>query len=367
MATDTNNGKASVAIVGGGYLGAELAKALETEFDVTLIERSEAFTHAPAMIRGVVDPALLTRALIPYDHLLNRARMVQGEAASVDENGVTLHDGARIEADYIIVATGSSNMAPFKSSNGDMSALRDDNARWSNAVKAARSIVIIGAGAVGTELAGEIASAMPDKKVTLVSSDKTLFSALPAKLGGSLVQKLRAMGVDVILGARAEDLPDGKSPIGGTVKLSTGQEIRADLIVPAIGSRPNSGLFDDLEGADRQKDGRVKTDAWMRPSGLANVFAAGDVADNGDLMTIVAISRQVPWLAKTLKALAKGQPIEKLAAYKPWGKAPILLPLGPKRGSSFLVVLTVGDWITSVIKGRDLFMTKYEKIFGRKN
>ena len=48
------NGKPKLAIIGAGYLGCELAKALERVMDVTLIERASHFTHAPAMITGLL-------------------------------------------------------------------------------------------------------------------------------------------------------------------------------------------------------------------------------------------------------------------------------------------------------------------------
>lgn len=362
VSAETKN--ASVVIVGGGNLGSELAKALEGELEVTLVERARAFTHAPAMIRALVDPSVLDRALLPYDRLLTKGRIVQGEVTVVDGDGVGLANGSRIPADYIVLATGSGNLAPFKSTDGNIDALRAANAEWHAALTSANTVAIIGAGAVGTELAGEIASAMPGKKVTLISSDRALFAGFPAKLGASLLKKLNAMGVDVLFGARATDLPSGDAPKGGTITLTSGQMIEADLIVPAVGARVNADLVDHLPGAKRGPDGRVQTDAWMRPSSLPNVFAAGDIADNGDLMTIVAVSRQMPWLAKVLKAAASGQSVEAQNPYKPWGKAPILLPLGPERGSAFLMIGTFGDWITRTMKGRDLFIAKYRKLFG---
>ncbi|MEM9319014.1 MAG: FAD-dependent oxidoreductase [Pseudomonadota bacterium] len=359
-------GMKRVAVIGGGYLGSELAKALEGSLNVSLIERADSFTHAPAMIRAMVDPSLLNQALIPYDQLLTKGRVINGHATTIEADGVLLSDGSKIEADYIVLATGSGNLAPFKSTSGDIDALKAANAEWHRALVAAQSIAIIGAGAVGTELAGEIASAMPDKSVTLISSDDALFPGLPQKLGGSLLAKLQAMKVDVILGERAAEIPAGDAPSGGSVTLISGKTINADLIVPAIGARVSTALTDQLPGVKHGADRRVVTDQWMRPSSLPNVFAAGDIADNGDHMTIVGISRQVPWLAGLLKSAADGKSVEDQKPYKPWGKAPILLPLGPKRGSSFLMIATFGDWLTSMMKGRDLFISKYQKTFGRK-
>ena len=168
MSTTT---KSKLVIVGGGYLGAELAKSLESDMDVTLIERASHFTHAPAMIRAMVDPSVMDAALIPYDKLLTQGRIIRAEAVSVDAAGVELANGTRVDGDYIVLATGSSNFAPFKSANGDITSLRDDNARWNASLISAKTVLIIGAGAVGTELAGEIAHAYPDKTVTIVASD----------------------------------------------------------------------------------------------------------------------------------------------------------------------------------------------------
>jgi len=80
-------------------------------------------------------------------------------------------------------------------------------------------------------------------------------------------------------------------------------------------------------------------------------------------MTIVATTRQIPWLVKTLKTLIAGKPIERINPYRPWKLAPILLPLGPSIGSSYLPFGVVGNFVTSRIKGKKLFIPKYRKAF----
>ena len=354
-----------IAIVGGGNLGAELAKSLENTADVTLIEQQSHFVQAPAMIRAVVDPSILDSALVPYKGLLSKGKFVNARATGVDAKGVTLEDGSRIEADYIVVATGSSNATPFKPTSTGIEGLRADNARIHTMLAQAKTVAIVGAGAVGTELAGEIAHFMPEKHVTLISNEDRLFPTMPNKLGNGLLSKLKAAGVSVITGARAENLESMTQPYAGTLKLSNGDEINADLIFPVIGSRATSELLESLPDVQKSTSNRIKTDAWMRPSSLPNVFAAGDVADAGDAMTIVASSRQQPWLTKLLTSLVNGGKVEDAKPYKPWGKAPILVPLGPNKGNSFLVLFTAGNFLTSRIKGKDLFRSKYNKLFNR--
>ena len=355
-----------IAIVGGGYIGAELAKSLDDTAEVTLIEPRSHFVHAPAMIRAVVDPSLLDRALIPYDRLLTNGRVIASKAKAIDAKGVTLEDGTRVEADQIVVATGSGNAMPFKPQGADIAGLKADNQRIHQQLKAARRIGIVGAGAVGTELAGEIAYAMPDKKMTLISSDEALFPTMPSKLGTSLAAKLRKAGVTLILGQMAENLKSLTEPYAGTLQLADGSQHDFDLIFPVIGSRANSEVLETLAGVQKTTANRIKVDPWMRPSSLPNVFAAGDVADAGDGMTIVATSRQLPWLKATLSGLGQGKTVEDMKPYKPWGsKAPILVPLGPKQGNSFLGFFTAGDFLTSKMKGADLFLKKYAKLLNR--
>ncbi|MEM7445246.1 MAG: FAD-dependent oxidoreductase [Pseudomonadota bacterium] len=354
-----------IVIVGGGYVGVDLAKNLEDKADVTLIEQRSHFVHTPAMLRAVVQPSILDRALIPYDRLLKRGRRVQARAAKVDDSGVIMDDGKRVEADIIVVATGSENTMPFKAKGGDIEGLRAANARVHGTLQKATSVAIVGGGAVGVELAGEITHAMPNTRITLITDQPSLFPDLPKKLGSQLAGKLRGAGVDLVFGARADNLESLTEPYSGTLTLSNGQEISADLIFPTIGSRAVSALLETLPGTEKGSANRYKVDNRLRPSSLANVYAAGDVVDAGDVMSIVAISRQLPWLKKALQALVDGKRVEDLKPYKPWNKAPILVPLGPRRGNSFLGLMTVGDGLTSKIKGKDLFLTRYNKALGQ--
>ncbi len=354
-----------IIIIGGGYVGVQLAKALDDKADVTLIEPRSHFVHAPAMIRAVVAPDTLDQGLIPYDALLKNGKVQRACAKSIAATGVTLDDGTEVLGDYIVVATGSGNAMPFKPATDSIETFRTDNARIHAMLEAAQNVAIVGAGAVGTELAGEIAHFMPNKKVTLISSEPSLFPTMPSKFGSAVQAKLNNAGVTTIFGTRANSLESMTEPYAGELQLSNGDTVVADLIFPAIGSRAASTILETLPGITKGASNRVKTDPWLRPSDLPNVFAAGDVAESGDAMTIVAISRQTPWLEKLLTSLIAGKKVEEMAKYKPWGKAPFLVPLGPQIGNSYLVMFTAGNAITRLMKGKDLFVSKYRKMLNQ--
>lgn len=359
-----------IVIVGGGYAGTMLARALDPVAEVLLIEPKAAFVHNVAAIRSVVDPSWLDRLILPYDRLLKRGRVLRDRVIAIEGSGVRLAASGALEADIVVIATGSTYARPFKVSGDSVpdfrAALLEAHAR----LKAARSVAIVGAGAVGVELAGEIAVGMPGKRIDLVSSTATLFPNFAPALGRRLLADLTALSVSVHLGAAAEGLRDVAGPTSGPLGVVGQPPIVADLIFPATGARPDNTLLKAMPGAAIDGLGRVVVDEWLRPAGARNVFALGDVAATGDLMTIVAITRQAPWLAKAIKGVIAGRSLETLPRYSPWTAPPILVPLGPRRGASVLPVtasgVTVGGFLTSQIKGKSLFMPRYRKEFGIK-
>lgn len=356
-----------VAIIGGGYAGYNLARLLDAHVEVTLIEAREAFVHNVAAIRATVDPGLLDRIVIPYDRLLERGRVVQGRAAAIDAGGVTLADGKRIDADAVVVATGSHYAAPFKPQGDSAADFKASITAIATQIAAADEVVIIGAGAVGVELAGEIKAVHPAKSVALVSDHARLFPMYPDKLHTKLLERLTALGVSLHLGQAASGLQQTSAPYEGKVALADGTEL-AGLIVPAIGSKIADSPAHALPDIYRRPNGQLAVDRWLRPSGLPNVFAIGDLAATGEGMTVVSTTRQTPWLAKMLRKLAKGAKLESLPAYAPWKVPPILLPLGTKLGASVLPMgngWVVGDSLTAAIKGKHLFIPRYHKEFGR--
>jgi NADH dehydrogenase FAD-containing subunit len=357
-----------IVIVGGGYAGTILARTLDPVAEVVLIEPKDAFIHNVAAIRAVVDPAWLNKLILPYDRLLKRGRVLRDRVAAIEGNAVHLAAGGVLAGDIVVVATGSSYAQPFKASGDSVADFRAALLETHAKLKAASSVAIVGAGAVGVELAGEIATGMPGKRIDLISSTATLFPDFTSALGLRLLGELKEMGVAVHLGATAEGLKGVEAPASGSLTVAGMPPLAADLIFPAIGAKPANALLKAMPGASFDRAGRVAVDGWLRPAGALNLFALGDVAATGDLMTIVAVTRQAPWLGKTIKALVAGAELESLPRYTPWPTPPILIPLGPKRGASVLPVaksgVVVGGFLTSTIKGKSLFIQRYRREFG---
>ena len=58
--------KPTVVVVGGGYGGVNVAKALDDAADVVLVEPKDSFVHNVASLRALVDPSWLPRIYLPY-------------------------------------------------------------------------------------------------------------------------------------------------------------------------------------------------------------------------------------------------------------------------------------------------------------
>lgn len=356
-----------IIIVGGGYGGSLLARKLDPHCDVTLIEPRDAFVHNVAAMRAVTTPQLVDRIVLPYDRLLRRGRVLRDRVMGLGRSHVALASGRVQQGDVIVVATGSRYAAPFKPQTDRCDDYRAAVGAANEAILQARHVAIVGAGAVGVELAGEIASSMPGKIVTLISEGQNLFPDFTRGLGRRLEKDLHAMGVRLIKGMRIADLKATDRPVEGPLSLPDGKAIDADLVIPAVGARFENTLLRTVRDARFDSVGRAIVDSWLGLPGWANVFVLGDAAASGDKATIVAAMRQCDWLAKHLLAVTGGAKAEKLAPYRPYRVQPILIPVGPARGASVLPFgtkgLAVGAWFTSAIKGKDLFVSRYRRDF----
>ena len=181
----TSPARPAVVIIGGGYGGINVARELDDVASVVLVEPKDAFVHNVAALRALVNPAWLPRIYLPYGGLLSHGRVVQDRAVKVDAGRVVLASGEELPADYLVLATGSSYPFPAKSDVDRTVDAHEKTLGTHAALAAAGRVLLVGAGAVGIELAGEIKAVWPSKQVTLVNAAGDV-------LGGPFRADLRA-------------------------------------------------------------------------------------------------------------------------------------------------------------------------------
>jgi NADH dehydrogenase FAD-containing subunit len=355
----------TVVIVGAGYGGVNAAKALDEHARVVLVEPKDAFVHSVAALRALVDPAFAPTIFLPYDRLLTRGRVVHDRAVRVGAGHVVVRSGEEIPADYVVLASGSSYPFPAKSDVDDTHTAIEKYGAAHDRVAQARRVLLIGAGAVGIELAGEINAVWPDKPVMLLDAvDDVLGDIYRADLRAELRAQLTEIGVELMLGTPLQELPavPATELAPFTVRTRDGREIAADMWFQCFGVHPESDYLDGELAAARGDDGFVRVEPTLQVRGFDRVFAIGDVSD-ADAKMAGRAGRQGHLVAENIRKLMAGD--AELARYEPNPPA-IIVPIGPKLGSGQLPnqdALASRELVAGA-KGRDLMVGRYAEILG---
>lgn len=366
---------ATVAVIGGGYGGVTAAQALDEDVDVILIEPKDAFVHNVASLRAVVDPTWAPWIFFPYDGLLKRGKVVRDRAVSVEPNGVRTMGGQWIPADYIVIATGTSYPFPAKVYNehAEVGIMRYQ--RTSESLSRASRVMLLGAGPVGLELAGEIKSVWPDKHVTILDPADEILSggfirgfdpAIAAELRAELRRQVDELGIELILGDSLRYEPPTQTGVTSGFAAGTwhGRSLTADIWFQCYGRKPVSRVLSPTFAGAWRSDGYLTVTADLRLAGQPNVFAIGDVTRTRALDTAVAAMDQGEFVAQQIKTLIGGGAA---VPYEPTQPL-FLIPLGVGYGASYSPDAGILDAeTTTAFKGNDLFLAKYCEIFGVPN
>lgn len=353
----TSTAPRRVVVVGGGYIGAPLARALDADHDVTLIDRLPVFFHRMAALRAAVDPAAIDLPFLSRDSLLERGRIVAGEVVGIrpDEHVLDLADGSVVPYDVAVIATGQTNQAVAQFAGSDLSSAADHFRHLQQQIALAPAVAVIGGGITGVELVGEISAAHPGKPVALLSHGR-IVPTLPDKAARKLTGQLTGRGVRVVAGATITE-----ENLAGAVH-DAGLPDDA-LVLWATGDRPELGWLQAAH-PDWGSDEGIVVDEYLRVGGRDDLFAVGDIAATPGPKGAMNGRVQIPVIEANIAA---GGPAKK---YKPSGPRIALVPLGPHGGIVSVglggVELVLGGPIVARIKGRTLLTPIIDKSLGNR-
>jgi NADH dehydrogenase FAD-containing subunit len=364
--TDSNQAaKPTVVVVGGGYGGITVAKALDDTNDVVLVEPKDAFMHNIAALRALVDPSWLPRIFLPYADLLTHGRVVHDRAVVVDPHRVVTASGEEISADYVVLATGSRYPFPAKTDLVDTHLAQEQVRHTNRALAQADRVLLVGAGPVGIELAGEIRHVWPDKTIVLLDvADEILGGPYMPELKAELRRQLLESRVELILGSPLRQAPPTEPGELATFSITTeaGTEVTADIWFRCYGVVPNSDYLGDELASARRADGFIEVGPTLQVAGQTTVFAVGDISTADAKMAGFA-RHQAATVVANINALAQGR--SELAHYESMGVA-IAVPIGPSGGAGQFPGQdgVVGRETISEAKGRDLMVDQFGELFG---
>ncbi len=289
---NTGNKGQKIVIVGGVAGGATAAariRRLDEHADIVVFERSGYISYAncglPYYVGGVIEKKEELTLQTPKSFFVrfHIDMRVHHEVLSIhlEEKTVTvrnLETGQEWDEPYdkLILSPGARPVVPDMPGADlekvytlrtveDTFRLRDKVAR-----EGARSAVISGGGFIGLELAENLVEM--GLEVTLVQRPGQVMNPLDPEMAAFIHTRLRKAGIRLILGDSVKAFAEEKEGLAAT--LGSGEIIRSDMAVLAIGVSPESHLAKDA-GLELGLKGSILVNDHMETS-ARDVYAVGD-------------------------------------------------------------------------------------------
>jgi NADH:ubiquinone reductase (H+-translocating) len=297
----------NIIVVGGGFAGIQTVRKLHSlltgKVNITLISDKPYFEYYPALYR-IVTGASPIEACVPLADMLHKvtADVVIDKITSVDaqKKEVTGVSGTVYTADYLVLALGSetayfnlpglSELSFGFKSVGEAVRLKTHLhdlflAHAHPSVSECVShfhIVIVGGGASGVEIAGDITSYLQELAymhevdpslitIDLIESSSRLLSAVHEKVSRKIEKRLRELGVNLYLNRSLV-----KEEIE-TVYMKD-MSFKSKTVIWTAGTRVNS-LYAHINGFEFNTRGKVSIDEYLQARNIDGVYIVGDAAD----------------------------------------------------------------------------------------
>lgn len=378
----------SIVVIGAGAGGVMLAQALgntlkvSDNMEVVVLEKSKYYYHTVGTPRAYVDESFAKKLFIPYDNVIPKsassfvsiiravATKISAESNQVayrtigENDQVSQGNEVTISFDYLVIATGSSYAVPIKQ-DGNVYSRSDTETKLNEVrqqIERAQRILIVGGGAVGCEVAGDIASKYPEKSVTIIDAASKLIAGcdLRDKFRDKLNESLANLNVNVILGERMSSRLTSNSFQKQTLQTDKGTKIESDIQLLCGGFHPVAELVQEMDASLVDARGFIKVNDKMQLADhrYGHIFALGDASNHPSPKMAYIAGEQGKFLANELVAVIRKT---QSGFTKPFPKMMevMLLPLGPDGGVAQLPFwggLVFGNFVTRMIKSKDYFV-----------
>ena len=276
--------------VAGGMSAAARLRRLDANAEIIVLERSGNVSYAncglPYFVGGVIqnEEALLLQT---PESLFKRFRLdvrVNTEVTAIDRKtkSVKVRDNVAnkefdLTYDKLIYSPGAAPIRPSIPGIERALSLRtvEDVFAMSDSVKQKpNSAVIIGGGFIGLELAENFNHR--GIKTSVIEATEQVMAPLDSEMVSFVHAEIRKHGVDLYLGSGVTEIKEK------TVKLANGEEISADVVVSAIGVKPENNLA-LAAGIEIGPKGGVKVNDFNQTND-PDIYAVGDVTEKEDYL-----------------------------------------------------------------------------------
>lgn len=291
----------SVVIIGGGFAGSHTARFLQKKFKVTLIDKKAYFEFTPSILSAITNPNALKKIHMDHKKYLPYANVVVGEVLEVSKNKVFTSKNA-YPFDYAVIASGSHYEHPIKSNQVMDLRIRELNLHKEK-IQKARRIVIIGGGLVGVEIAAELSTQYPHKKVILIHSKERILNKMPKSVSNYSAKFLMKKGVKLYTNQHC------LFEKAGIFQTDKGEKISADLAFWCTGITPSSSLLEKNFPKKVSDNGYASVNEFLQFT--PKIFCAGDVTNIHEEKTAQSADIQARIVARNIINSSLGKPLKK--------------------------------------------------------
>lgn len=388
----------NVVVIGAASAGVQvatnLAKALPDTHRVVLIEANPVAYWNIGGLRAAVQPGFEDKVLHdltthtvfgPGTHhvVLAGTRVVdlkpdhvvvsRDVTALLAGSSVVEGEKCKVPLDRAVLAVGCEYEFPSRISPDAKTKeqVLDHFRQMQKEVAAAKEILVVGGGPTGVEFVGEVLDQHADKVITLLTRGPGLVTNgndAFVGVGHKLLSQLKSKGVRVILNdtLNTQNLHTGPLESTQTFTTEQGEKIQADYVMLGLGGKPNTDWIAAIDTSIVDPTThRIKVTPTYSLSAPAwqHYYAMGDAADTPGPKTSFVASQQAPALAHNVVCAIKGEPESKLKKAAPPMGNTLVVPLGKSAGAARIYYFTLGSWLTSLIKGKTLFLDQFHAWF----
>lgn len=279
----------TLVIIGSGQAGYTLAREYrkrDKDTRLIIITQDDGSSYSKPMLSNALSKDKTPDSLVmaTADKMatdLSAEIWTNSTVTNIDSNErLVTTDKQSCHYDKLILANGAYSIrAPIKGDavNNILSVnnLNDYNLLRSHLDKGKR-LVIIGAGLIGCEFANDLSTICNNISVVDLA-DQPLGHLLTPHAAETLKEKLSDLGVNWYMGNAVTEVNWDEN--GLVVSLKDGTTIHTDIVLSAIGLRPDLQLADKVQ---LDTDKGIKVDRFLRSSN-EHIFALGDCAQVDDL------------------------------------------------------------------------------------
>jgi NADH dehydrogenase len=334
-----------VVVIGGGFGGLQAAVGLGGKpVDVTIVDRRNYHLFQPLLYQvalAVLSPGDIGQPIRSVVRDYRNVQVLMEEVVGFDlgERLVLLKSGAKLEFDYLVVATGATHsyfgkdewaaIAPGLKTLEDAVEIRRrvllafelaEREMMETGQHQALNFIIIGGGPTGVELAGAISDIAKiymtkdfrhidpsSANVMILEGSPHILGVYPTDLQLKACEQLAGLGVKVRTGAHVTDVQPGY--------VMVGQE-RIDSVCTLWAAGVQASPLGKMLGVETDKRGCVLVDQFLNPPGMPNVFILGDLAhveqDGKQVPGVAQPAMQMgDYTARRILDLVAGRPAKK--------------------------------------------------------